>query len=89
MLTTIEQIVYVAPMKALAAEMVRNFGARLSGLGILVRELTGDMSLTKQEMIKTQACGIECVCVCGCLQYHSLLFGSLQLMSAFLSTFVD
>lgn len=48
------KIVYVAPMKALAAEMVRNFGGRLEPLGIAVRELTGDMSLTKQEILRTQ-----------------------------------
>ncbi|RUS90749.1 hypothetical protein EGW08_001460, partial [Elysia chlorotica] len=48
------KIVYVAPMKALAAEMVRNFGGRLEALGITVKELTGDMSLTKQEILKTQ-----------------------------------
>ncbi|XP_031554350.1 activating signal cointegrator 1 complex subunit 3-like [Actinia tenebrosa] len=48
------KIVYVAPMKALAAEMVRNFGRRLSPLGISVRELTGDMQLTKAEIHKTQ-----------------------------------
>ncbi|CAG5136749.1 unnamed protein product, partial [Candidula unifasciata] len=48
------KIVYVAPMKALAAEMVRNFGGRLAPLGITVKELTGDMSLTKQEILKTQ-----------------------------------
>ncbi|XP_071112657.1 activating signal cointegrator 1 complex subunit 3-like [Haliotis cracherodii] len=48
------KIVYVAPMKALAAEMVRNFGGRLEPLGIAVRELTGDMSLTKAEILKTQ-----------------------------------
>jgi replicative superfamily II helicase len=41
-------------MKALAAEMVRNFGGRLEPLGISVRELTGDMSLTKAEILKTQ-----------------------------------
>ena len=41
-------------MKALAAEMVRNFGGRLEPLGIAVRELTGDMSLTKAEILKTQ-----------------------------------
>jgi activating signal cointegrator complex subunit 3 len=41
-------------MKALAAEMVRNFGSRLEPLGISVRELTGDMSLTKSEIMKTQ-----------------------------------
>ncbi|XP_025099015.1 LOW QUALITY PROTEIN: activating signal cointegrator 1 complex subunit 3-like [Pomacea canaliculata] len=48
------KIIYVAPMKALAAEMVRNFGGRLEPLGIAVRELTGDMTLTKQEILKTQ-----------------------------------
>ena len=48
------QIVYVAPMKALAAEMVRNFGKRLAPLGITVKELTGDMSLTKTEIMNTQ-----------------------------------
>lgn len=48
------KIVYIAPMKALAAEMVENFGKRLRPLGILVRELTGDMQLTKSEMQETQ-----------------------------------
>ena len=41
-------------MKALAAEMVANFGGRLSPLGITVRELTGDMQLTKKEIVNTQ-----------------------------------
>ncbi|EDV24592.1 uncharacterized protein TRIADDRAFT_25989 [Trichoplax adhaerens] len=48
------KIIYVAPMKALAAEVVRNFSSRLSPLGINVREFTGDMSLTKQELAATQ-----------------------------------
>ncbi|PFX22952.1 activating signal cointegrator 1 complex subunit 3-like [Stylophora pistillata] len=48
------KIIYVAPMKALAAEMVQNFGKRLASLGITVRELTGDMQLTKSEILKTQ-----------------------------------
>jgi activating signal cointegrator complex subunit 3 len=48
------KIVYVAPMKALAAEMTDNFSKRLKPLGISVRELTGDMSLTKAEMQGTQ-----------------------------------
>lgn len=48
------KVIYVAPMKALAAEMVENFGKRLKPLGIAVRELTGDMSLTKTEMQQTQ-----------------------------------
>ncbi|XP_028968689.1 activating signal cointegrator 1 complex subunit 3 [Galendromus occidentalis] len=47
------KIVYVAPMKALASEMVSNFGSRLSVFGMSVRELTGDMQLTKTEMMKT------------------------------------
>jgi len=46
-------------MKALAAEMVRNFGGRLEPLGIMVRELTGDMQLTKAEILKTQV-SIDC-----------------------------
>ena len=41
-------------MKALAAEMVGNFGRRLAPLGIAVRELTGDMQLTKSEVQCTQ-----------------------------------
>ena len=48
------QVIYVAPMKALAAEMVRNFGTRLAPLGITVKELTGDMQLTKYEIQHTQ-----------------------------------
>lgn len=48
------KIVYVAPMKALAAEMTQNFGRKLGCLGISVRELTGDMQLTKSEMLQTQ-----------------------------------
>lgn len=48
------KIVYVAPMKALASEMVENFGKRLKPLGISVRELTGDMQLTRAEMQQTQ-----------------------------------
>ena len=35
------KIVYVAPMKALVAEMVGNFSKRLEPFGITVRELTG------------------------------------------------
>lgn len=48
------KIVYVAPMKALAAEMTENFGKRLAPLGITVKELTGDMQLTKSEIMQTQ-----------------------------------
>ncbi|ORY41007.1 Sec63-domain-containing protein [Rhizoclosmatium globosum] len=54
------KIVYVAPMKALAAEVVAKFSKRLGGseaeggLGLTVKELTGDMQLTKAEIAATQ-----------------------------------
>ncbi|XP_032413978.1 activating signal cointegrator 1 complex subunit 3 isoform X1 [Xiphophorus hellerii] len=48
------KIVYVAPMKALAAEMTNYFSKRLEPLGIIVKELTGDMQLTKGEILRTQ-----------------------------------
>ncbi|XP_012272228.1 activating signal cointegrator 1 complex subunit 3 [Orussus abietinus] len=48
------KIIYIAPMKALAAEMTANFSKRLSCLGVSVRELTGDMQLTKSEILQTQ-----------------------------------
>ncbi|KAI7257939.1 Sec63-domain-containing protein, partial [Hortaea werneckii] len=48
------KIVYVAPMKALAAEITEKLGKRLAWLGIQVRELTGDMQLTKAEISATQ-----------------------------------
>lgn len=48
------KIVYVAPMKALAAEVTEKLGKRLSWLGVQVRELTGDMQLTKREIAATQ-----------------------------------
>ena len=48
------KIVYVAPMKALAAEVVAKFSQRLAGLRLSVRELTGDMQLTKREIEATQ-----------------------------------
>ncbi|CUA70241.1 hypothetical protein RSOLAG22IIIB_00592 [Rhizoctonia solani] len=48
------KIIYVAPMKALAAEIVRKLGKRLAWLDVKVRELTGDMQLTKAEIAETQ-----------------------------------
>nr|VZI19564.1 unnamed protein product [Spirometra erinaceieuropaei] len=48
------KIVYMAPMKALAAEMTATFSKRLNPLGIKVRECTGDMQLSKQEIMDTQ-----------------------------------
>ena len=50
------KIIYVAPMKALAAEITRKFAKRLAWLGIVVKELTGDMQLTKNEIEETQVC---------------------------------
>ncbi|KAG2146706.1 Sec63-domain-containing protein [Suillus clintonianus] len=47
-------IIYVAPMKALASEIVRKLGKRLQWLSIQVKELTGDMQLTKSEIAETQ-----------------------------------
>lgn len=48
------KIVYVAPMKALAAEITEKLGRRLAWLGIRCREYTGDMHLTKSEIVSTQ-----------------------------------
>ncbi|KAH9778131.1 hypothetical protein KPL71_007247 [Citrus sinensis] len=48
------KIVYVAPMKALAAEVTRTFSSRLSPLNMIVRELTGDMQLSRNELEETQ-----------------------------------
>ena len=48
------KIVYVAPMKALAAEVTAKYSKRLAWLGIQVREYTGDMQLTKKEIAATQ-----------------------------------
>ncbi|WFD23700.1 RNA helicase [Malassezia equina] len=48
------KIVYVAPMKALVSEVVAKFSKRLRFLGLQVRELTGDMQLTRKEMAETQ-----------------------------------
>ncbi|CCJ29959.1 unnamed protein product [Pneumocystis jirovecii] len=48
------KIIYIAPMKALASEIVKKIKKRLSWLSIQVQELTGDMQLTKSEMISTQ-----------------------------------
>lgn len=52
--TSAFKMVYVAPMKALVAEMVGNFSKRLEPYGVKVRELTGDMSLTRAEIEDTQ-----------------------------------
>ena len=48
------KIIYVAPMKALVQEVVKNFSRRLGPYGIQVRELSGDSSLTRQQISETQ-----------------------------------
>jgi Rad3-related DNA helicase len=47
--STGKKIVYIAPMKALAQEVVEKFSSKLKCLGIIVRELTGDMQLSRAE----------------------------------------
>jgi activating signal cointegrator complex subunit 3 len=44
-----KKVVYIAPMKALAQEIVEKFSSKLKGLGLIVRELTGDMQLSRAE----------------------------------------
>lgn len=48
------KIVYVAPLKALAAEIVEKFKKKLRWMNVQVRELTGDMQLTRTEIANTQ-----------------------------------
>ena len=48
------KIVYVAPMKALAAEVTDAFSRRLAPLNIVVAELTGDTQMSKRELEETQ-----------------------------------
>ncbi|KAK8671368.1 hypothetical protein V6N13_037964 [Hibiscus sabdariffa] len=48
------KIVYVAPMKALVAEVVGNLSHRLEAYGVTVRELSGDQTLTRQQIEETQ-----------------------------------
>ncbi|KAK7208425.1 Sec63 Brl domain-containing protein [Myxozyma melibiosi] len=48
------KIVYIAPLKALVQEQVREFGRKLEPFGIRVDELTGDSQLTKEQISKTQ-----------------------------------
>ncbi|XP_045481609.1 activating signal cointegrator 1 complex subunit 3-like [Harmonia axyridis] len=47
------KIIYVSPMKALATEMVANFSKKLSSIGVRVKELTGDMQLTRKQIAET------------------------------------
>jgi hypothetical protein len=58
------KIVYVAPMKALVAEMVGNFTKRLGeAYGIHVRELTGEGGRVICSWLAGRRCGQGGVCV--------------------------
>lgn len=49
------KIVYVAPMKALVQEVVQSFSQRLEkAYGVTIRELSGDVNLTKAQIDETQ-----------------------------------
>ncbi|XP_074325952.1 DExH-box ATP-dependent RNA helicase DExH12-like [Apium graveolens] len=48
------KIVYVAPMKALVAEVVGNLSNRLKHYSVKVKELSGDQTLTHQQIKETQ-----------------------------------
>lgn len=48
------KIVYIAPLKALVQEQMREFQRRLTSVfGLVVNELTGDSSLTQQQILET------------------------------------
>lgn len=48
------KIVYIAPMKALVSEVTGNLSNRLKSLGVTVRELTGDVHLSRSQIEETQ-----------------------------------
>lgn len=48
------KMVYIAPLKALVQEQVREFSRRLAVLGLKVGELTGDSAMTRQQLRETQ-----------------------------------
>ncbi|GMP63366.1 hypothetical protein CsSME_00025085 [Camellia sinensis var. sinensis] len=48
------KIVYVAPMKALVAEVVGNLSNRLQHYDVKVKELSGDQTFTHQQIEETQ-----------------------------------
>lgn len=52
--TSAFKIVYVAPMKSLVQEMCMSFSKRLAPYGVAVRELSGDVQLSRQEIQDTQ-----------------------------------
>ncbi len=48
------KMVYIAPMKALVQEVVKSFSLRLGPLGIAVGELSGDASMSRDQIAGTQ-----------------------------------
>ena len=42
------KIIYIAPMKALVAEMVGSLNNYLQELGLEIRELTGDVNMSRE-----------------------------------------
>ena len=48
-LDTGSKVVYIAPMKALAQEVVEKFSSKLKPMRLVVKEFTGDMQLTRAE----------------------------------------
>lgn len=48
------KIIYIAPMRSLATEMVGNFTRRLASYNIKVAELTGEHNLTREQINQTQ-----------------------------------
>jgi activating signal cointegrator complex subunit 3 len=47
------KVVYISPLKALAAEIVEKFTSKLAHAGVVVKEFTGDLTLTRQELLET------------------------------------
>lgn len=48
------KIVYISPMKSLVMEQTQSFTQRFAPYGMTVRELTGDMSLTRKQLMEAQ-----------------------------------
>ncbi|EEQ98855.1 u520, putative [Perkinsus marinus ATCC 50983] len=51
--TSAFKMVYIAPMKALVQEVVQSFSLRLGDLGLVVKELSGDQSLSREQIEQT------------------------------------
>ena len=53
---TASALTFLPTLQALVAEMVGNFGKRLKPFDMTVKELTGDMNLSRAEIEAAQAC---------------------------------